>query len=240
VRTVNTALRDRYFGESGRLPGLLFFAGAVLLVAIFYWTRAILIPLALSILLTFLLAPLVTRLQRWGINRGFSVTIAVLFTLLLLGGMLWLAALQVRNLADELPRYRANIRQKIGDLRNFSKGGALEKFDRFAGEVRKELNKDAARPMESQKAPAAPAPVEPSFSWDDIKQPLASGGFVLLLLIYMLAQREELRNRLIRLAGYGNLSITTQALEELGKRISNYLSPYICSGDRFLARRNTA
>jgi predicted PurR-regulated permease PerM len=109
--------------EGGRLPGILFFAGAVLVVAILYWAQAIFIPIALAILFTFLLGPLVSRLEHWGLGRGPAVTVVVLLTLALLGAIVWLAALQVRNLADELPHYRANIRQKVGDLRNFQKGG---------------------------------------------------------------------------------------------------------------------
>ncbi|MEO6163322.1 MAG: AI-2E family transporter [Candidatus Binatia bacterium] len=72
--------------ESGRLPGIGCFLGAALLVAILYWAQAIFIPVALAILLTFLLAPVVGQLQRWGINRGLSVTLVVLLTVLLLGG----------------------------------------------------------------------------------------------------------------------------------------------------------
>jgi predicted PurR-regulated permease PerM len=114
--------------EYGRSTKWRLFVGSTLFVAILYWAQAILIPIALAMLLTFLLAPVVTRLQRWGILRGLSVSLVVLLTILLLGGTLWLAGLQLRNLAEELPRYRANIRQKIGDLRNLQKDGTIERF----------------------------------------------------------------------------------------------------------------
>ena len=163
------------------------------------------------------------------------MSFVVLLTMLLLGGALWLSVLQLRNLAEELPRYRANIRQKIGDLRNLQKDGTIERFKDVIGEVRGELSKDGNLPQ-----PAPPAATEPGygvagqpFFWESLKQPLASAGLVLLLLIYMLAQREELRNRLIRLFGYGNLAITTHALEEMGQRISQYLLTQLAINSSF-------
>jgi predicted PurR-regulated permease PerM len=213
--------------QRGRLPGLRFFAGAALFVAIVYWAQAILIPIALATLLTFLLAPMVSRLERWRLNRGWSVTVVVLLTFALLGGTVWLAALQVRNLADELPQYRANIRQKVRDLRKLQTRSAVEKFGTIMGQVQSEFSKGskpavAPPPSASVPAPAA-APSDQPLIPDSIKQPLAMTGLVFLLLIYMLAQREELRNRIVALMGYGNLSITTHALEEMGERVSKYL-----------------
>ena len=234
--TLDKADRDTAPGWNNRIGKLWMFIGATLFVAILYWAQAVLIPIALAMLLTFLLAPLVSRLQRWGIKRGVSVSIVVLLTLVLLGGALWLALVQLRNLAEELPHYRANIRQKIGDLRKFQKDQALEQFKDVIGEVRGELSKDDNQP------PAAPAPAaaEPAygiagepFFWESLKQPLASAGLVLLLLIYMLAQREELRNRLIGVFGYGNLTVTTHALEEIGQRITQYLLTQLAINSSF-------
>ncbi len=216
--------RNSMGAESGRLPGIWFFLGAALLVAILYWAQAILIPVALAILLTFLLAPIARQLERWGIYRGLSVSLVVLLTALLLGGMIWLAAMQIRNLADELPHYRANMRQKISDLRELQKSSALDRLNDMFGEVRGELSKDDKTSVPKPSAEAGPGgPAGQPFFWESLKQPIASAGLVLLLLIYMLAQREEMRNRLIRLFGYGNLTITTHALEEMGERVSKLL-----------------
>ena len=220
--------------ESGRLPGIRFFFGAALLVAIVYWAQAILIPVALAILLTFLLAPMVGQLQCWGIHRGLSVSLVVMVTALLLGGTIWLAAMQIRNLAVELPQYRANMRQKISDLRELQKSSALDRLNDMLGEVRGELSKDDKSSVPKPSAEAGPGgPAGQPFFWESLKQPIASAGLVLLLLIYMLAQREELRNRLIRLFGYGNLTITTHALEEMGVRVSNYLLTQLAINSSF-------
>jgi predicted PurR-regulated permease PerM len=204
----------------GSLPGPWFFAGAALFVAILYWARVILIPIALATLLTFLLAPMVSGLERWRLSRGLSVTVVVLLTFTMLGGMVGLAALQVRNLGDELPQYRANIRQKVGDLRKFQNRSALEKIGTMMGQVQSEFNKNS---KPSAPTALAAAPSDQPLIPDSIKQPLTITGLVFLLLIYMLAQREELRNRIVALMGYGNLPITTHALEEMGERISKYL-----------------
>lgn len=212
----------------------MWFAGAAFVVAILYWAQAILIPIVLAMLLTFLLAPVVGWLQLWKLNRSLSVALVVLLTLLLLGGTIWLAALQVGNLADELPHYRANIRQKIGDLRNFQQGGVLEKLSHMIGEVKSEFSKGSKRTAPQPPASATvAAPATRPFVFEKIAQPLAGAGLVWLLLIYMLAQREELRNRVIRLIGYGNLSITTQALEEMGARISHYLLTQLAINSSF-------
>ncbi len=221
-------------GAEGRLPGFRFFLGATLLVAILYWAQAIFMPVALAILLTFLLAPVVGQLQRWGLNRSLSVALVVLVTVCLLGGMIWLATAQIRNLADELPHYRANMRQKIGDLRKLQKSSTLERLNDVLGEVRGELSKDdkTGGSKATAEAGASGAAGQP-FVWESLKQPIASASLVLLLLIYMLAQREELRNRLIRLSGYGNLTITTHALEEMGQRVSSYLLTQLAINSSF-------
>lgn len=213
--------------------GFFWFAGAVLVIAVLYWAQAILIPIALATLLTFLLAPAVHRLQRGGLSRSLAVGIIVLLTLLLFGGTVWFAALQVRNLADELPQYRANIRKKIDDLRTLQRGSALDKLGNMVGEVKSEFARGSKRAAPPPAAPAAAAAPGRPFLLEAIAQPLASAGLVLLLLIYMLAQREELRNRVIRLIGYGNLSITTHALEEMGERIGRYLLTQLAINSSF-------
>jgi predicted PurR-regulated permease PerM len=220
--------------DNGKLRSIWFFFGAALFVAILYWAQAILIPVALAILLTFLLAPTVSQLQRWGIHRGLSVSLVVLVTVVLLGGAIWLAATQIRNLAVELPHYRANMRQKISDLRELQKSSALDRLNDMFGEVRGELSKDDQTSVPKPSAEPGPGGTAGQpFSWESLKQPIASAGLVLLLLIYMLAQREELRNRLIRLFGYSNLTITTHALEEMGERVSKYLLTQLAINSSF-------
>jgi predicted PurR-regulated permease PerM/CheY-like chemotaxis protein len=202
-------------------------AATVLVIVAFYWAQAVLIPFALAILLTFLLSPLVTRIQQAGLGRGTSVTIVIALTFAVLAMIGWATVSQVTSLAEELPKYRQNIRQKVRDLRGMGKGGVLEQVQETVDEVKDEIEKGEASRAANNRRPII-VQAEPAVSWRSLYlgpliQPIASATLVLGLLIFMLAQREDLRNRLIRLIGYAHLTVTTKALEEAGQRISRYL-----------------
>jgi predicted PurR-regulated permease PerM len=204
---------------------LIVLVGFVLVIACLYWAQAVLIPVALAILLTFLLGPLVSALQQTGLGRAPAVGVVILVTLVVLTSIGWVAAAQVRSLAAELPKYRHNIREKVRDLRGIGKDGALENIQKTVEEVQDEMEREE-RSSKAKKQPTVVVQAEPpwrSLYLDPLVKPIASAGLVFGLLIFMLAQREELRNRLIRFVGYGHLTITTKALEEAGQRISRYL-----------------
>jgi predicted PurR-regulated permease PerM len=112
-----------------------------LVVAGLYWLQAVLIPLALAVLLTFLLSPVVGTLQRRGLGRVPSVLVTVLLALSILGGIGWTLTRQLVTLADELPRYRLNIHHRIVDLRGASQGGSMEKVQQAVEDVVGELQK---------------------------------------------------------------------------------------------------
>src|SRR4029079_4068019 len=96
-------------------------AGGVLVVALLYWAQAVLVPFAVAILLTFVLAPPVTWLERW-IGRVAAVLAVVTLVFAMLGLGAWGLTRQMDHLADDLPRYRANILAKIADVRGAGKG----------------------------------------------------------------------------------------------------------------------
>jgi predicted PurR-regulated permease PerM len=219
MEPARAALNGNSTRGGGRVAPLVIAATIVVVIASLYWAQAVLIPFALAVLLTFLLSPIVTALQRAGVSRLPSVAIVVPLTLALLITIGWITVSQVTSLADEFPKYRQNIRQKIRDLRDIRKGGVMEKVQETVDEVKNEIEPDK---------PSQVVQFKPAASWDSLYlgpllQPIASGILVLGLVAFMLAQREELRNRLIRLVGYGHLTITTKALEEAGQRISRYL-----------------
>jgi predicted PurR-regulated permease PerM len=202
-------------------------AVTVLVIVGFYWAQAVLIPFALAILLTFLLSPIVTRIQQAGLGRGTSVTIVIALTFAVLAMIGWATVSQVTSLAEELPKYRQNIRQKVRDLRGMGKGGVLEQVQETVDEVKDEIEQGETSRAANNRRPVI-VQAEPAVSWRSLYlgpliQPIASATLVLGLLIFMLAQREDLRNRLIRLIGYAHLTVTTKALEEAGQRISRYL-----------------
>jgi predicted PurR-regulated permease PerM len=200
-------------------PSLTVAAGFVLLVACLYWAQAVLIPIALAILLTFVLGPATTALQRAGLGRATSVALVMVFVVCLLGAVGWIVAGQITTLAAELPKYRHNIIQKVRDLRSMGKGSALEKFQETVEEAKDEFEKGDP-PLKSTQQPATVVQAEPLAR---LVKPLAGAGLMFGLLIFMLAQREELRNRLIRVVGYAHLTVTTKALEDASLRITRYL-----------------
>jgi predicted PurR-regulated permease PerM len=221
----NTRARTNLPGTSGRgtgtLSSLILFGSFVLIIASLYWAQAILIPVALSILLTFLLSPVAGALERIALGRLPSVILIVVLTFSLLGGIGWIVTLQFGSLANELPTYRKNIRQKIADIREAGKGGALEKVQKTAEDVKEEFQKNDEPARVQEKPRAVVVKTEESSTFWAI--PLAVGpmverfagaGLVIVLVVFMLIQREDLRNRLIRFVGYGRLTFTTTALEE--------------------------
>ena len=215
--------------RGGKLPSVLILPTLVLIIATLYWGQAFLIPVALSILLTFLLTPVADGLERVGLGRVTSVMIIVVLAFSLLAAIGWVVTLQLTSVANELPTYRSNIRQKIIDIRGAGKGGALEKIRETAEEVKEEFSKGEPASASSKPREVVVQAEESSTFWPlplataPMLERLASGGLVIVLVIFMLIQRENLRNRLIRLVGYGRLTITTKALEEAAQRISRYL-----------------
>ncbi|HET7854797.1 MAG TPA: AI-2E family transporter [Candidatus Methylomirabilis sp.] len=199
-------------------------ASLVLVIACLYWAQAVLIPIALSILLTFLLSPIVGALERLRLGRMPSVILVAVLSFSLLGGIGWAIAPQITSLANDLPKYTKNIKKKIGDLRRAGKGTSLEKVQVTVKEVMEEIEKEGRAAVNEEK----PVPVvvqAPSLLWKlpSLLELLAMAGLVIALVVFMLIERHELRNRLIRLVGYGRLTSTTKALDDAAQRISHYL-----------------
>lgn len=219
----------------------------VFIIAVLYFGRELLIPLALAALITFLLAPLVSRLERFiGRIAAVLIVVAMLFGILTAGG--WLLTRQLLDLATKLPDYQTNIESKLQSFR-MPTGGAFSRVAKSIEQLRKELpgagivtppapatGRDAANPrLGTAPVNAAPVPVRVVDSRSEIPQilqttvtavlsPLGTAGLVLLLVIFMLLKREDLRGRLIRLIGQGHISETTRAMDDAGTRVARYLS----------------
>jgi predicted PurR-regulated permease PerM len=216
---------------SARKPPLLYLlASLALVVACLYWARLVMIPLALAILLTFLLNPIVDALQNHRIPRVPAAALVMILAFSLMGGIGWIVARQVTLLANELPQHTDNLKRKVADIRGISKGGVIAKLQQTVQEILDELHRGEAPPRQnpSEPAPEKPVPVvvqPPSVLWQlpSLLEPLASAGLAIVLVIFMLIQYTDLRQRLIRLVGYGRLPMATKALDEVGQRISRYL-----------------
>lgn len=202
------------------------FAGSVLIVVVLYWAQAVLVPVALAVLISFVLAPPVTWLERW-LGRITAVLITVTLVFLLLGLAGWGLVRQMENLAEELPGYRVNILAKIADVRGAGKGGTVEKLQETIEDIRTDLGKTDAPP--GRAAPPVMVTSElvagfPAIDWlGPIVGPLGTGALVVVLVIFMLLERRDLRDRLIGLFGQGHLTVTTKAFDEAGSRVSRQL-----------------
>ena len=207
---------------------LIVLSSLALVFACLYFARDVLIPVAFAMLLALALTPLVTVVQRRGVPRVVAVLLVVVLVFSCLGVVLWILGQQVSALANDLPQYRHNIRQKIADIRVFQRGGSIEKVQRTVEEVTKEIQKDASGRVPTRPPvpvpPPEPATGLPTFKMlGEIAERAAMVGFVMVLVVFMLIERQELRNRLIRLFGHGRITITTKALDDATGGIIRYL-----------------
>jgi predicted PurR-regulated permease PerM len=225
---------------------------AVIIVSMLYFGRDIFVPVALAILLSFVLTPLVGILQRIRVPRGLAVVSLVILAFSLIFAMGSLLATQLTQLAGDLPRYQSTISEKIQYFRDTKAGrGTLERASDMLKDLGKELDKPkeapSARPQSSilspnTAAPATPVPVEvrqpDPGALESLRalispliHPLATTGIIIIFVVFILLQREDLRNRLIRLAGSSDLQRTTAALDDAASRLSRlFLTQLILNG----------
>ncbi len=217
-----------------------------------YLARDILIPLAIALTLNFLLAPAVIQLQRLRISRLPAVALVAALAFSLAGGVGWIVARQVIAVVTDLPNYRNNIQDKLGALHAPNQGplgmavrSAREIGSEISGETEpapppmpkpEELRTRREREQARLQAESQPVLVKvvpqaqpgskyqylSQYAWPVLK-PLGALVLVLIFTLYMLLKREDLRNRLLLLAGIGQLNLMTQALNEAAGRISRYL-----------------
>lgn len=226
-----TVYRENSLGPA---PGQALVNGLLIFLAvcvILYAGAEILIPVALAILLSILLAPVVTGLQRIRVPRVMAVIMTVVMAGLIVAVVTGFVASAVTSLAADLPAYQSSLRDKAHNLKSMTTGGGT--LERAAG-VLESLRKELDRPDQPRAAAPEPAvkpvPVEiqePTGPFDSIAaiialliHPLTQLGIVILMLTFILLYREDLRNRLIRLAGTGDIHRTTTAIDEAGKRLS--------------------
>jgi predicted PurR-regulated permease PerM len=204
----------------------------VLVVAVLYFARDIFIPIALAVLFAFLFAPLVARLQRWGMWRAPSVITVVTLSFVVMSVIGFLVTVQLTDLGRKLPEYQHNIHQKLQSIHDSSKG-VLGRLSRFMHDFSQELKPSVPQgqpapgdqkpvPVEIRQGDYSPLQLVPKILGSVIGL-LLTGVIIVVFVIFMLLQREDLRDRVIRLAGWRRLNVTTKALDEAGQRVSRYL-----------------
>ena len=207
--------------------------GTTVIVAVLYVGRGVLIPLAIAILLTFLLSPLASRLQRLHVPRVPAVLLTALATFLVTGAIGLLIGAQVTQLAAELPSYQTNVILKLRSLSDAApSGGVFERLSSMVDTLRAEVDAvtgDNAPAPETENVPVVEVRMPERSAFEVLTEyatpiigPAGKAGLVVVLVIFMLLEREALRNRLIRLIG-PNINVTTEALDETGSRVSRYL-----------------
>lgn len=218
--------------------GLLTLVAGVVAVGALYFARDVLIPITLAVLLSFVLAPLVELLRRIRLPRALAVLVAVLLGLgviLSIGGVI---GVQIAGLATDIPRYAATIERKVATVRELTVGRISDLADRVGRQVERAAPVQPAPPPVTPGVDAAgagpkPIPVEvhaPSTGpielakgvLEPIVAPLETALIVFIVAVFVLMQRDDVRDRLIRLFGSGDLHRTTLALDDAGRRLSRY------------------
>jgi predicted PurR-regulated permease PerM len=192
----------------------------VVAVAVLYLAKGVLVPLALAILFSFLLAPAVRRLEGWHLGRIPSTLIVVFLCFSLVGAVIWVASHQAISLVAKLPEYRGNISEKIRAVRAPSEGRLGQ-----AAEVIKDLEEEAAPerpPIAVKETPATPYEALAEYVAPFAK-PVGTALAVIIFTILFLLNRENMRERVIALIGPGRINLMTRAMSEASYRVSRYL-----------------
>jgi predicted PurR-regulated permease PerM len=217
--------------------------GAIVVAAI-YFGRPVLVPLALAILLAFALAPIVSFLEGLHVGRAISVALASLFALAVIGALVLFIGTQLANLAADLPRYQHNISGKIHALVNSATSNAVigrtsSLLSNLGNQISStpSMGRVAARGTMHALAPngtQTPIPVEirqPAATplqiieniFRPLLDPLATAGIAIIFVIFILLQKEDLRDRFIWMAGSGDLQRAKVALDDGASRLSSFL-----------------
>ncbi len=238
---------------------LLVIQASAVTVAALYFCRPVLMPLTITVLLTFLLRPPAVWLEKRRLPRPAAVGVVALTVLVVIGSAGWVVTSQLRELALHLDEYRGHLHAKIAVLQHtriqsFENLRALVREVAEAVETKRPSVGSAVAPSEgstsqsepdsslltshaagtSQQLPATINVVPESRSpwgvvtilWNSLSTPLTTLVVIGVLVLFALGEYEELRNRIYRLAGHHQLTVTTRALDEAGKRISRYLAAY--------------
>jgi predicted PurR-regulated permease PerM len=217
-----------------KVPALSLIVGTVVIVAALRAAGDIFIPLAVAMLLSFLLAPLVRRFSRWRLPNVVAVLATVGIAFSVLGFVTWLVSVQFVNLVDELPKYQENLRAKITSLTQ-SRDTVFSRAEAMIGSLQRDLEEETAR----SKPPAdldEPPPVQVEVRTPEtgpftmltrygspLLGPIGVAAISFIFVVFFLLQRNDLRDRFIKLVSGGDINMATQAVDDATQRITRYL-----------------
>jgi predicted PurR-regulated permease PerM len=217
-----------HFAKSARM-----LASIAVVVAALYLAKAVLVPITLAVLLSFLLSPVCDWLERHWLGRVPAVVVTALVGFTVLGGATWMAVVQVSDLAPRMPEYETNLKAKFQSA-NAYVSSTLGRLTRTAHGMSENLSPvELAQAPQGTKewpysvriisSPASPLQVFGSM-FGTVLEVLGSIGVVIVLVVFFLIRRDDLRDRFILLIGQGQMTLTTQMLEDAGTRVSRYLA----------------
>jgi predicted PurR-regulated permease PerM len=215
---------------------LLTLIAIVVVIVGLYFGRQVFVPLALAVVLAFLLTPVVGWLQKCHLGRVPAVLVVLTLAFSLVSSLGWIVTGQLMDIVDQFPSYQSNIHDKIRSLR-VPDGSRLKNATNTVTELSNELSaaSDSAMDKKAGKASGSrPIAVQVAQPPSDAPQYLRAmigpltgvfetSAMVIVFTLFMLIKREDLRNRVIRLAGQGQLKVVTQALDDGSRRLSRYL-----------------
>jgi predicted PurR-regulated permease PerM len=214
--------------EFDRLIGL---AYLVLIFCALSWAKDFLLPIALASLISFLLAPAVSRLERWRLSAVLAVLSTVAMAFVVIGAVCATVSVQAVDLVNSLPKYRDNIEAKWASIQKGPPGPVSLAFQNV-GELISDLQKaNASASDDQQPEPTKVQVVNGSdallslvkASMTPIIGPTGEFAVVVVLVVFMLLERQRLRDRFLRLIGHSRLVTTTLAIDEAGSRLSSFL-----------------
>lgn len=223
-------------GKAPRTSKLTEVVVVVVIVLALYFGREVLIPVTLAMLLSFVLSPLVNLLRRAWLGRIVSVLLAVLLALGIILALGTAIGTQMGQLGKRLPQYQSTIKRKIDMLQGATVNRLSGRIESLGHQLERSGRQSNAnrRPsfsgLESQRQPVPVVVTKPAPSALQIGEtvispmlsPLGTAGIILVVTIFALLQKEDLRDRAIRLLGSGDLQRTTRALDDAGRRLSRY------------------
>jgi predicted PurR-regulated permease PerM len=202
---------------------------ASIIIACLYIGGAILEPLIIAALLAFILAPVIRRLRGWGLWRVPAIVLTVVGAIALIAVLSATIVVQITQLAEDLPKYEANLRAKVRSLGGAPlTSGVLDRASGTLRQLQEEITKQGPTTPGQKPLPVEVRQPEPrgleaiANLVRPLLTPLATTALVILFLLFILLQREDIRDRFLRLAGTGDLQRTTAALDDAATRLSRF------------------
>jgi predicted PurR-regulated permease PerM len=208
-------------------------ASTAIVITALYMAKSLLVPLTLAVLLSFLLMPVCDWFERRRSGRIPAVLVTAILGFTMLGAMTWVAVVQMTHLSPKIPEYQKNIQAKLSSVNEYA-------ADKWSA-ITKQTSGIGANPLISAKAAEPQGTIDLPFSVRVLSTPmnplqvfggmfgtlletLGTIGIVIVLVVFFLIRREDLRDRFIHLVGKGHVTVTTQMLEDANTRVSRYLS----------------